>query len=138
VRKKIADGIQRTAKASAGMAGAPEPEVKIGSGGEAVVNNAALVERTEAAFKAAFEAAKIKRMPPITPSEDFSEYGSTGVPQLFFLVGVYDPKNVEASKQPGGKSLPINHSPYFAPVPEPSIKTAVKAMSVAVLVALQS
>jgi len=138
VRKKIADGIQRTAKAAAAMAGAPEPEVKIASGGDAVVNNAALVERTEAVFKAAFDPGKVKRMPPITPSEDFSEYGSSGVPQLFFLVGVYDPKDVEASRQPGGRPLPINHSPYFAPVPEPSIKTAVKAMSLAVLTALQS
>lgn len=39
-------------------------------------------------------------------------------------------------EKPGGKPLPINHSPFFAPVPEPSLKTAVKAMSLAVLTAL--
>ena len=33
--------------------------------------------------------------------------------------------------------LPGNHSPFFAPVAEPSIKTSVKAMSMAVLTALQ-
>ena len=137
VRSKMHDGIRRTAKASAAMAGAPEPEVKILPGGDAVINNAALVDRTEATLTAAF-GSKVKRMPPITPSEDFAEYAAAGVPAMFFLVGVYDPKDVEASRLPGGKPLPINHSPYFSPVPEPTIKTAVKAMSLAVLTALQS
>ena len=136
VRSKMHDGIRRTAKAAAAMAGAPEPEVKIVAGGDAVINNAALVERTEATLKAAL-GAKVKRMPPITPSEDFSEYSGAGVPAMFFLVGVYDPKDVEASRQAGGKPLPINHSPFFSPVPEPSIKTSIKAMSLAVLTALQ-
>jgi amidohydrolase len=137
VRTKMHDGIRRTAKASAMLAGAPDPEIKIIAGGDAVINNAALVDRTEAVLKASFDAGKVKRMPPITPSEDFAEYGAEGVPLMFFLVGVYDQAQVEASRQPGGKPLPINHSPFFAPVPEPSIKTAVKAMSLAVLSALQ-
>ena len=136
VRAKMQDGIRRTAKSVASMAGAPEPEVKIVSGGDAAINDPALVDRTEVALKSAF-GSKVKRMPPITPSEDFAEYGAAGVPAMFFLVGVYDPKDVEASRQPGGKPLPINHSPFFAPVPEPSIKTSIKAMSLAVLTALQ-
>jgi amidohydrolase len=136
VRSKMHDGIRRTAKAAAATAGAPEPEVKIVPGGDAVINNAALVERTEATLKAAL-GAKVKRMPPITPSEDFAEYAGAGVPAMFFLVGVYDPKDVEASRQASGKPLPGNHSPFFAPVPEPSIKTSVKAMSLAVLTVLQ-
>jgi amidohydrolase len=135
VRAKMKDGITRTAKAAAAMAGAPEPEVKIVVGGDAVINNAALVERAEIALKSNF-GAKVRRMPPITPSEDFAEYASA-VPAMFFLVGVYDPKDVEASRQPGGKPLPINHSPFFAPVPKPSLETSIKAMSTAVLTALQ-
>jgi hippurate hydrolase len=137
VRAKMKDGISRTAKAVATMAGAPEPEIKIVPGGEATINDARLVDRAEVALKASFDPAKVKRMPPITPSEDFAEYGAAGVPSMMFLVGVYDPKDVEASRQPGGKPLPINHSPFFAPVPEPSIKTSMKAMSLAVLTALQ-
>jgi hippurate hydrolase len=35
--------------------------------------------------------------------------------------------------KPGGKPIAFNHSPFFAPVPEPSLKTSVEAMSVAVL-----
>ena len=135
VRAKMKAGIERTAKAASSMAGAPEPDVKIVVGGDAVINNPALVERAEAALKSSF-GAKVRRMPPITPSEDFAEYASA-VPSMFFLVGVYDPKDVEASRQPGGKPLPINHSPFFAPVPEPTIKTSIKAMSTAVLSAMQ-
>jgi hypothetical protein len=35
------------------------------------------------------------------------------------------------------KPVQVNHSPSFAPVPEPTIKTGVRAMSLAVLNALQ-
>lgn len=136
VRAKMHDGIQRTAKAVAAMAGAPEPEIKIIAGGDAVINDAALVQRTEAALKSSLSA-PVLRLPPITPSEDFAEYVNAGVPGMFFLVGVLDAKDVEASRQPGGKPLPGNHSPFFAPLPEPSIKTSIKAMSLAVLTALQ-
>jgi hippurate hydrolase len=136
VRARMHDGIRRTAMAVAAMAGAPEPELKIASGGEAVLNNAALVNDVDAVLRSV-PGAQVLRLPPITPSEDFSEYVNAGVPAMFFLVGVHDPKDVEASRQLGGKPLPGNHSPFFAPVPEPSIKTAVKAMSLAVLTALQ-
>lgn len=136
VRAKMHDGIRRTAKAAAVMAGAPEPEIKIINGGDATINDAALVQRTEAALKVAL-AGPVLRLPPITPSEDFSEYVKAGVPGMFFLVGVHDAKTIEASRVPGGAPLPGNHSPFFAPAAEPSIKTSVKAMSVAVLTALQ-
>ncbi len=136
VRSKLLDGIRRTSKAVSEMAGAPAPEVRIASGGDAVINDAALVSRVEVELKRALGDAQVRRLPPITPSEDFSEFVNAGVPGMFFLVGVYDPKDVEAARQPGAKPLPINHSPFFAPVPEPSIKTAMKAMSLAVLTAL--
>ena len=137
VRAKLHDGIRRTAKATAAMAGAPEPEVKIIPGVDSVVNDATVVDRTEAIFKKAFDPAKVRRLPPATPTDDFAEFVSAGVPSMFFFIGVLEPKDVEASRLPGGKPLPINHSPYFAPVPEPSIKTGIKAMTLAVLGAMQ-
>ncbi len=130
VRNKMPAGILRTAKATIQMAAAPEPEVKIIPGVDSVVNDAAIV-------KAAFDPAKIKRMPPATPTDDFAEFVSAGVPSMFFFLGVLDPKEVEASRQPGGKPLSTNHSPYFSPAPEPSLKTGIKAMSLAVLGAMQ-
>jgi hypothetical protein len=52
---------------------------------------------------------------------------------MFFFTGVYDPKDVAAAEQAGGKPIAFNHSPFYAPVPEPSIKTSAQAMTLAVL-----
>jgi hippurate hydrolase len=136
VREKLLAGVRRTALAAAAMAGAPEPVVELTPGGAAVVNDEALVQRTVAALKAHFGDAKVVQVPAITASEDFSEFANAGVPAMFFFVGVSDPQEFAASMKPGGKPVPFNHSPFFAPVPEPSIKTSVQAMSVAVLSAL--
>ena len=133
VRAKLLEGVRRTAKGEAVMAGAPEPEVALHEGGLAVVNSESVVATTEAVLKAALGPKNVMRVPPITASEDFSAFVNEGVPSMFFFIGVYDPKQVADSMKPGGKPLPFNHSPFFAPVPEPSIKTGVEAMSLAVL-----
>lgn len=138
VRTKLLDGIRRTALASAAMAGAPEPDVRLGadSSTAAVNNNEAVVQRTVASLKAQFGDPKVVQVQPITASEDFSVFTDAGIPSMFFFVGVTDPKDVAESMKKGGKPLPFNHSPYFAPVPEPSIKIGVQAMTTAVLTAL--
>ncbi|WP_338772046.1 amidohydrolase [Massilia sp. METH4] len=133
VREKLLDGVRRVANASAAMAGAPAPDVKLRAGGQAIVNNAALVRSTEAVFKDAFGDANAQRMPAMTASEDFSLFVNQGIPSMFFFTGVYDPKDVAEAQRPGGKPVAFNHSPFYAPVPEPSIKTAAVAMSLAVL-----
>jgi hippurate hydrolase len=133
VRAKLLEGVRRVANASAAMAGAPAPDVQLISGGAAIVNSEALVAKTEAVFKDAFGAANAQRMPAMTASEDFSLFVNEGVPSMFFFTGVYDPKAVAEAERPGGKPIAFNHSPFYAPVPEPSIKTAAQAMSLAVL-----
>ena len=136
VREKLLAGVRRTANAAATMGGAPEPAVALVPGGMAVVNDEAVVGRTVGALKAALGDAQVVAVPPITASEDFSEFVNAGVPSMFFFVGVLSPQEVEASRKPGGKPLAFNHSPFFAPVPEPSIRTGVEAMSVAVMTTL--
>jgi metal-dependent amidase/aminoacylase/carboxypeptidase family protein len=138
VREKLLAGVRRTAGAAAMMGGAPEPAIELAPGGLAVVNDEAVVGRTVAALRGAFGDSKVVAVPPITASEDFSEFVNAGVPSMFFFVGVLAPEEVAASKKPGGKPIAFNHSPFFAPVPEPSIKTGVEAMSVAVLTTMAS
>ncbi len=133
VRAKLLEGVRRVANASAAMAGAPAPELNFIAGGAAIVNSEALVAKTEAVFKDAFGAANAQRMPAMTASEDFSAYVNEGVPSMFFFTGIYDPKAVLEAEREGGKPIAFNHSPFYAPVPEPSIKTAAQAMSLAVL-----
>lgn len=133
VREKLHTGVRRTANAAAAMAGASAPEVSITPGGAAVFNTEAVVTRTVAVFNASFGAKNVIRVSPSTASEDFSAFIDEGVPSMMFLIGVTDPKQFADAQKPGGKPVPFNHSPFFAPVPEPSIKTGVQAMTLAVL-----
>ncbi|MFP3888908.1 M20 family metallopeptidase [uncultured Ralstonia sp.] len=137
VRQKMLDGIRRTAKAVTEMSGAPDADIKLTEGGKAVNNDPAVVARTEAMLKTAFGGERVMRVPPITASEDFSAFVDTGIPSMFFFIGVNEPQQFFAALKPGAKPLPTNHSPLFAPVPEPSIKTGVEAMSMVVMNALQ-
>jgi metal-dependent amidase/aminoacylase/carboxypeptidase family protein len=87
--------------------------------------DAAVVATAEKALKAAF-GDKARTSPPNTPSEDFSEYGSAGVPSMMFNMGVYDLEQWTAANK-AGTPLPPNHSPLFAPVPKPTISTGVSS-----------
>ena len=135
-RVKMLAGIERTAKAVAMMAGAPEPQIRLGEGPKAVVNDEALTARSGAVLKAAF-GDKARLMPePGSASEDYSEFVMAGVPSFYFGIGGLDP--AEFAKAMATKTaLPGNHSPEFAPVPEPSIRTGAEAMSLVVLDILQ-
>jgi hippurate hydrolase len=132
VRSKIAAGIERTAKAVAAMSDAPPPDIMITEGAKAVMNDPALVATAEKVLKAAF-GDKFRTSPPATASEDFSEYADSGVPSMFFNIGVYEPERVAAARNGTAPPLPANHSPLFAPVPKPTIQTGVTAMTLAVL-----
>jgi hippurate hydrolase len=54
------------------------------------------------------------------------------VPSVFFDIGGEDPKTL-ADYKARGEPVPENHSPYFAPVPEPTIRTGVTVLTLAVL-----
>ena len=131
VRTKLLAGIRRTAQAVSDMAGAPAATVTITPGGKMVVNDPALSERTEAVFKQAF-GRNAQPFPIImSGSEDFSEFVNLGVPSVYFLIGGLDPTFFANALKSG--HLPINHSPDFAPEPEPTIATGATAMTLAVM-----
>jgi hippurate hydrolase len=136
VRAKMVAGIERTVNGVAMIAGAPPPDVAIIEGGKAVVNDAALTARTGAVLKAAFGDKASLETAPGAASEDYSEFILAGVPSTYFSIGGLDPKYL-AEARATGKPVPANHSPYFAPVPEPSIRTGVEAMTLAVLNVMQ-
>jgi hippurate hydrolase len=52
---------------------------------------------------------------------------------MFFRIGVYEPERIAAAREGEGPPLPANHSPFFAPVPKPTIETGITAMTLAVL-----
>jgi hippurate hydrolase len=133
VRAKLIAGLKRVALAEASMAAAPEPSIQMDDGANSVLNDPDLAQRTGAVFRQAFGTAAELKPDRITASEDYSEYAIAGMQRsLFFEIGVYDPKQVAAAEA-GGPPLAFNHSPYYAPVPEPTIRTGVEAMTLAVL-----
>jgi hippurate hydrolase len=137
VRTKLKAGLVRTANAEAQMSGAPAPDVRFTESATAVVNDDALVARTEPMFKTAFGDKAVLEKEPGSASEDYSEFVLAGVPSFYWSLGGYDPAKVEEARRTG-VPLPANHSPYFSPVPEPSIRTGVEAMTLAVINALSS
>jgi hippurate hydrolase len=135
VRKHLLDGIKRLAEAAAAGAGAPPPEVTVHPEEftPALHNDAALTRKTVTLFKDVLGADKVLERPPVMGGEDFSRYGKEGVPIFMFWLGTIAPERVAASEKEGAAPLPSLHSDLYHPVPEPSIKTGVLAMSMAVL-----
>jgi amidohydrolase len=134
VRKHLLDGIKRIALADAAGAGAPEPVVTVHPEEftPALLNDSKLTRRIVALFRDVLGADKILERPPVMGGEDFSRYGREGIPAFLFFLGTQDPQKVMSAMKEG-RSLPSLHSALFAPVPEPSIKTGVQMMSLAVL-----
>ena len=137
VRKLLIDGVTTTANAAAAMANAPAPDIRHKFGTAPVVNDADLSARMADGLKAALGAGSVTLVPASAPggtaSEDYSEYVAAGMTRsVFFGIGGYDPKTI-AQYAADKKPLPVNHSPFFAPAPEPSIRLGVETLTLAVL-----
>ena len=136
VRKHILASIDRIVKGVAMTAGIPEdraPEVKVSEGTGSTYNDPQLIERLVVTFKQALGDENVVKMPPIMASEDFGYFSMDHkIPTTIFWLGASDPAKVKASRE-SGVALPGLHSALFAPVPEPTLRTGVKAMTSAVL-----
>jgi hippurate hydrolase len=135
-RKLILEAIERKAKAAAASANAPEPEVKIDNDEYTpkLENNPALTRKTIALFEEVLGKDKIHTRPTIMGGEDFSRYSLGGeIPVFMYFLGSVSPDRVAESKREGGKPLPGAHTDGYYPLPEPTIRTGVKTMSLAVL-----
>jgi hippurate hydrolase len=138
VRQQTIAAIKRIARGQALTAGVPEdrlPEVKVlDDFTAATYNNPALTERMAGVFKSRFGESNVIRIKPTMGGEDFGEYGRTEdkIPICMFYVGGVKPEDFKESQRTG-KPLPSLHSALWAPLPEPTIKTGVEAMTAAVL-----
>lgn len=138
VRKKLIDGIRRIALAQAASAGLPEelaPEVTVEKDAlAATYNDPALAARVAGVLAQRFGAERVREMKPVMGGEDFAYFGNTdpAIPSFIFWLGGGDPKQIAAA-QAGGAAPASNHSPFFAPVPEPTLKAGVEALTAAAL-----
>jgi amidohydrolase len=138
VRQKILASIERITKGIAASAGLPNERAPIVKVSEtevttATYNDPALTERLTSVLMKALGQEKVIKGAPIMASEDFG-YLSLGqeIPSAYFFVGASDAAILKQSKATG-VPLPSLHSALFAPLPGPTIRTGIKAMTSAVL-----
>jgi hippurate hydrolase len=138
VRQQALNAIKRIVRGQALAAGISEerlPEVKVSEDFTAATyNDPELTERLAQLFKSWFGEKNVQQRKPVMGGEDFGEFGRTAdkIPICQFNVGGVDPKAIAEREKTGGL-LPSLHSPLWAPLPEPTIKTGVTAMTAAVL-----
>ncbi len=142
VRTRILASIERIAKGLAIAAGIPPelaPTVELDTVPlESTYNNPELTMRLAKAWERSLGADNVVQIPPAMVSEDFGAFSlDHQIPTTIFWVGAVDPSKIEESRQ-SNTPLPSLHSSKFAPVPEPTIKTAIKAMTTAVLELMKS
>ena len=142
VRQHMIEAVARISRAAALGAGVPAERLPIVTVLEneyapALENDAALIARLRPVFERALGKDNVRDVPPIMGSEDFGRFGLDGkIPVLMFWVGALAPQTLEEAKRTG-VPVPSNHSALFAPVPEPTIRTGIVAMSAAALEILQ-
>jgi hippurate hydrolase len=139
----ILDGIRHAAQGVALSAGVPEDRQPIVSilnneSGPATYNDPALTARVKAALVNTLGAQNVFDEDPIMASEDFGLFGLEGhrIPTVMFWLGAMDPVKLAAA-QAAGKSLPGPHTSLFEPVPEPTLRTGVTAMTSVAIALLQ-
>jgi amidohydrolase len=138
VRLKILSSIERITKGVAAAAGVPVDRAPIVKASElevttATYNDPALTERIAGAFTKALGQDNVFKGDPIMASEDFGYLGlERKIPSAIFWLGASDPDKLKVAKA-SGTPMPSLHSSLFAPVPEPTLRTGVKATTAAVL-----
>ena len=134
-RHRVLDGIVRMSKAAALGASAPEPDVRIKSNWHtpAVINDPRLLEQTIGFFRDTLGESRVSQRPPMMGGEDFARFGRAGIPSVLFFLGTQSPERVAKAELSDEDPLPSLHSDRFAPVVEPTLKTGVQSMTLAVL-----
>src|SRR5271165_842738 len=139
VRTHLLASIRRICRGEAAAMGVPEelaPVVTVieEEAAPATYNDPALTRRVRAAVTGWLGAERVRTGGPVMGSEDFSQYGRTveKVPLCFFRIGATAPEKLAESQQTG-VPVPSLHSSRFAPVPEPTIKAGVMAMTAAAI-----
>jgi hippurate hydrolase len=134
VRTRVLAAIERIVNAEAEASGAPrKPEITTLDHYPLNVNDRDASKRVVDAFREWFGADRVRETGPAPASEDFGSFGSEWhSPSVFWFVGGTDPDLYAKAKAANRlNELPVNHSPKFAPVIHPTLRTGVEALVVA-------
>lgn len=134
VRTRVLAAIERIVNAEAEASGASrKPEITTLDHYPLNMNDHDASKRVADAFRGYFDAEHVREVGAAPASEDFGSFGSEWhAPSVFWFVGGTDP-DVYAKAKAANRlnELPVNHSPKFAPVIHPTLRTGVEALVVA-------
>lgn len=135
-RTLLIKAIERVVKGECVASGSPkDPEFELYDHYPTTVNDPEVTAKVAAAFKDYFGDRAVT-FPGQSASEDFSEIANAlGVPYTYWAIGGIDDRTWHAAEAAGtlATDIPVNHSPKFAPVIEPTLKTGTAAIVVAAL-----
>ncbi|WP_429419173.1 amidohydrolase [Nocardia sp. GAS34] len=137
VRERVLTAVRRIIRAEAQASGAErEPDIEPITTFPIMTNDPAAVDRTAAALRSKFGADNVIDPGPATGSEDVGVFATaSGAPLCYWFIGGADPATFAAAQQKGtlAQDVPANHSPFFAPVIEPTLDIGVAALTTAAL-----
>lgn len=137
VRTAVLAAIERIVRGECVTAGSPQgPKFEYYDQFPLTSNDEAVTAKVTDAFTAHFGSDAVHTAARQTASEDFSRIPDAfGVPYTFWMIGGADPETYRAAVANGtvSKDIPANHSPFFAPVLDPTLEVGVRAQVVAAL-----
>ncbi|WP_353808225.1 amidohydrolase [Agromyces sp. SYSU T00194] len=135
VRTRMLASVERIIRAESDASAAPRPpEFTYGEDYPVTYNDPEATERTRAALQAALGESHVGDPGPVTGSEDVGVLAtSAGAPLVYWFLGGFAPELFTVPLGTIEPSLPANHSPLFAPLPQPTLDTGVAAMTAAAL-----
>ncbi|HJE59377.1 MAG TPA: amidohydrolase [Nocardiopsis listeri] len=130
VRDQVLAAVRRVITGEAAVSNAPEPLIEELYRFPRCHNDPDEAVRIETALRAEPGEDNVSEGAPNMGSEDFGHLADAiGVPSVYWMFGGFDPADGEP---------PSNHSPYFAPVMEPTLTTGARAAITGILTYLGS
>ena len=140
-RTTVLDAIRRIVTAECRASECPkDPEFELFDRFPLTDNDAQTTARVASAF-AGFFGDRAVTMAQQTASEDFSDVpAALGTPYTYWGVGCIDAETYQRAADAGrvAQDIPVNHSPAFAPVIQPTCDTGTQALVVAAMAWLGS
>ncbi len=135
-RATILDAIRRIVTAECQASRSPQdPDFELFDRFPPTQNDPATTARVRAAFDGFF-GDRAHDLPLQSASEDFSDIPSAlSVPYTYWGIGGIDPATYRQAVETGrvSEDIPVNHSPAFAPVIQPTLDTGTQALVTAAL-----
>jgi amidohydrolase len=131
VRDQILSSVKRIVTGEAATSGAPKPPAITMLGQfPLTVNDEDATRKVVEALRQRLGEERVRPTGPVSASEDFTVIPRAwNVPSVYWLVGGLDPQKYAEAETIGSlNELPSNHSPEFAPVINPTLRTGIEAM----------